>query len=997
MTGAAARVSRLEEMERKLAAVLFVDLVDSTRLVAASDPEVVRRRVNRFFETVSHCVERHGGIVEKFAGDAVLAAFGVPQAHEDDSLRAVRAALAVRRAIDELGLEARLGIEAGEVVVEDSESTFVTGEAVNLAARLQQAATPGEVLVGPTAYRLAAPSLVAEHAGPVEVKGLDGAVRAWRVTDVVDGPGRPLGPRAPLVGREAELELLENTVQRTLRDGRPHLFTIYGEPGVGKSRLAREFVTGLESAIVLSGRCLPYGEGITYWPLAEMVKAAAGISDDDPEEAAHEKLLVCCEQEAVADLLGLASGVLEAVEGERSREEIAWAAREWAETLASAMPVVLVFEDIHWAEEALLDLVEHLAEWVRDAPLMILCLARPELLDERPGWGGGRLRATAIELDPLPPEESEELLDVLLEQTALGDDCREDILATTEGNPLFVEETVRMLAEGGDGALGIPRTLQAIIAARIDRLPRGQKALLQRAAVVGRTFWLGALQALAPELESVEELLDDLLRRELVQREPRSTITGERAYRFKHVLIREVAYAGLPKSDRAGFHRGFADWLRERAGDELLEIRAYHLDQTVSLVSELDGGPSPELAREAAAALETAGKRALQRQANRAARKLLLRAVEIEPTLARRYRAAVAAWRLTDYPALAAEIEAVLEEARTSGERGVEGRALTALADVALTREADIERGREFAEAALAALPEDDVAGRFDALMMRGWIGWITGDLSDDNRFVEEALELAHGAGRKDLESQAAQQLADIYIARLEVDDAEPLVERALTLAEESANIVARGLALCSKGKLLTLRGELDAAWVALEDARSLFEEAGVAGTLARTLNGLAWNAWRRGDVDVADRLFRESIRILKPLEDRGTLCESERSLTQLLVQRGKLEEAERVALEARKTVGPNDESSRATTRMALGLVRAAQRRDDEAEELLREALDIALATDFSYVRYEVLQALAAFLRERDRVSEAEAFEQQASQWRGLVWGQPQLASADLR
>ncbi len=979
-------------MERKLATVLFVDLVESSSLLAATDPEVVRRRITSFFTDVSHCIERYGGTVEKFAGDAVMAAFGIPQAHEDDAERALRSALAVLERVREVGLEARIGIEAGEVVADEGDSTFATGEAVSLAARLQQAAAPNEVLVGPGAYRLAFRHIQFDSAGSRDLRGFGDGLPVWRALGVIED-AQPFGAlEAPFVGREHELDLLENTFDRAVRNNRAHLVTIFGDPGVGKSRIVHEFVAGLEGAVVLSGRALPYGEGITYWPLAEMVKAAAGISDDDPVDEAHEKLLVCCEDEAVADLIGLASGVLEAVEGERSQQEIAWAAREWAETLASAMPLVLVYEDIHWAEEPLLDLVEHLADWVREAPLLILCLARPELLDVRPGWGGGRLRGASIELDPLPPEESSELVDALLALSPVPEECRTDILNTTEGNPLFVEETVRMLAEGGDGRLGIPGTLQAIIAARIDRLPPDQKTLLQRASVVGRTFWGGALDALAPGLESVDELLDELLRREFVQREPRSTISGEKAYRFKHVLIREVAYGGLPKSDRAEHHRRFAYWLHHRVGDELLEIRAYHLDQTATLLGELDGAPPQELAAEAAAALEVAGKRALARQANRAARKLLLRSVELEPTLDRRYKAAVAAWRLNDYPALAAELDTILEEARASGERDVEGRALTALADVSLSRDADLDRGRELSEEALAVLPEDDAGGRFDALMMRGWIGWIRGDLADDKRFVKEALELARSAGRKDHESQAAQQLADIYLARLEVEQAAPLVERALELAEASGNIVARAAALASRGKLLSIQGEFAEAKTALQDARSLFEEAGVAQPLARSLNALGWLAWRAGDLEHADKLFRESIRILKPLEDRGTLCESERSLAQLLVQRGKLEEAERVALEARKTVGPQDESSRATTRIALGVVRAAQGRDDEAEKLLREALAIAVDTDFNFVRFEVLTALAAFLRERGRPQEAEPLEREAGEWSGFFWGQPESA-----
>ena len=385
-------------VERKLATVLFVDIVDSTQLVTGADPEVVRRRVAEFFDRVSHCVTVHGGIVEKFAGDAVLAAFGIPQAHEDDAERAARAALGMRNAIRELDLEVRIGIEAGEVVVDQADSTFATGEAVNLAARLQQAAMPGEILVGPTANRLARGRLVVEDAGPLELKGMGAAMRAWRVVSAVDGTH--VHVNAPLVGRETELELLQHTYERTLRDGRAHVFTIYGEPGVGKSRLAREFVDSVDGASVLKGRCLPYGESVTYWPLAEMIKSAVGITDDEPLEEAFEKLRACCEDDAVADLIGLASGLLEAVEGERSPQEIAWAAREVMSTLADVQPLILFFEDIHWAEEPMFDLIEHLADWVR-APLLILCLARPDLLDVRPGWGGGRVRSTAIELEPL--------------------------------------------------------------------------------------------------------------------------------------------------------------------------------------------------------------------------------------------------------------------------------------------------------------------------------------------------------------------------------------------------------------------------------------------------------------------------------------------------------------------------------------------------------------------------------------------------------------------
>ena len=691
-------------MERKLATVLFADLVGSTALVAGSDPEVVRRRVNQFFGRVSSSIEAHGGTVEKFAGDAVMSAFGIPRAHEDDAERALRAALEIRASVDDLGIECRIGVEAGEVVSEDSDSTFATGQAVNVAARLQQAAGPNEILVGRGAHRLAGHAIELEPVGERTLPGFSEPVPVWRAVSALERTGRPVGAlSAPLIGRAAELELLQNTFARTVRDRRAHLFTVYGEPGVGKSRLAREFVAGLEGARVLVGRCLPYGEGITYWPLAEMIKTAAGIADDDPVETAHEKLLASCGDEAVADLLGLVSGVLDAVDTDRSQQEIAWAVREWAEGLATAQPLLLAFEDIHWAEEPLLGVIEHLAAWVREAPLIILCLARPELLEVYPAWGGGRVRATAIELGALGREDAEELVDALLADAALSSDVRGDVLDKTEGNPLFVEETVRMLAEGAGGRLPIPDTVQALIAARIDGLPRTAKTLLQRGAVVGRIFWRGALAHLSTDVEDVDGILDDLLARDFLLRESRSSITGEQAFRFKHILIRETAYAGLTKSARAELHAGFAAWLHGRGAEELVEIRSYHLDHAATLLAELDGAAPPELAREAASALEAAGRLALAREANRSARKLLLRAVELEPTLERRFQAGRAAWRLDDIPAVSVEMERVRAGAHEAGDRRIEGRALIALGEVIAFRDSDNPRSRSWSRRARAA------------------------------------------------------------------------------------------------------------------------------------------------------------------------------------------------------------------------------------------------------------------------------------------------------
>ncbi len=960
-----------QTVERKLATVLFVDLVDSTQLVTGSDPEVVRRKVTEFFDRVSHCVTVHGGIVEKFAGDAVLAAFGIPQAHEDDAERAARAGLGMRDAVRELGLEARIGIEAGEVVVDQGDSTFATGEAVNLAARLQQVAKPGEILLGPTAHRLARGRLLVEDAGPLELKGMGAALRSWRVVGTLDT--RKVHITAPLVGRDTELELLENTYARTLRDGRAHLFTVYGEPGVGKSRLAREFVDSIEGASVLTGRCLPYGEGITYWPLAEMIKAATGISDDEPLEEAFEKLRACCEDDAVADLIGLAAGLLEAVEGERGAEEIAWAARAVMSTLGDVQPLVLFFEDIHWAEEPLLELIEHLADWVR-APLLILCLARPELLDVRPGWGGGRVRSTAIELEPLSEAESEALVAALVAELDEPLPMSKKLLDRTEGNPLFVEETIRMISETGDGDR-IPDTLQALIAARIDHLSADGKTLLQRAAVIGRIFWEGAVSHLMPG-DGVQTLLDDLLLRELVLREPRSSIHGERAFRFKHMLIREVAYSGLSKQSRAQQHRRFAEWLKERAGEELLEIRAYHLDQAALLLTELDGAPPDELRSEAAGALTAAGKRVLAREQYKSARRLLVRAVELEPTLKRRYHAARAVWRLGDLTAVAIEMEKVRAEAEREGDGPTEALALTALADAVLRQSGDTARAEQLIERALTLQEsETDADAHFDSLFVRASIGIGRGRMTEGLPYIEQAFSIALAAGRKDLQTIAAQALAQAHIVRLELDAAERLVDKALELSRESGSPRARGSARLTLGWLRRMRGDYDGAEEAYVEAHELFEEIGHATLLAASLARLSDVAARRGDLPLAEKRVREAIRLLGPLAQHAELAESQAELAIILAEQGKVDEAERLiaAAEEQAAAEPSRQYTLATARAAVSV---AQGREDDAEALYREALAITEELDFTALQAEAMRKLADFLSESGRLDEAAPYEE---------------------
>ena len=961
-------------MERKLATALFVDLVDSTALVASHDPEIARRRVTGFFERVKEHVDAYGGKVEKFAGDAVLAVFGVPVAHEDDAERAVRAAMAIVETGDG-ELPVRIGIEAGEVVVEDGDSTFATGEAINVAARLQQTADPGEILIGPTAAGLAA-GVVTEPLGERELKGFAAGVDVRRVVCTERPTGRPLNVVASYVGREEELELLANAFARAVRDHRAQLVTIFGDPGIGKSRLAREFFAGLERTTVLTGRSLPFGEGLAYRPLAEMVQAAAGISPDDSPEEAFDKLREACSSDAVADLLGLASGVLDTVSGGRRGQEIAWAAQEWAANLAEAQPLVLGFEDLHWAEEPLLDLVEHLADRIDDAPVLIVCLARPELLETRPGWGGGRRRAMGIDRGPRREDETEVLVDALVADSVLPPDVRQALLDKTEGNPLFVEETVRMLTERRDGvAVRIPDTVQALIASRIDRLPPDSRSVVRHGALVGRVFWQGAVAELDPTLD-VDAALSDLVDRQLLTREPISTISGETAFRFRHVLIRDVAYGGLGKGERARLHRAFAAWLQTRSTEELIEAQAYHLERAASLSAELDGLIPAELRAEAAEALERAGCRALDREAKRTARRLLLRAIELEPSLDRQLQAARAAWRLWELPAASVEMEDVRSRAKASGERTVEGLALTQLAEIVLNRNADVEEARTLGLEALELLADAPGDARSEALTLLSSVGWWQGDLESVERYTGEALEIAREAGRADLESLALSEVAAAHLARLQLTRADAVLDDAAALAVSSGSLSAAAWAARVRGSVNLRRGLFDEAEREFRTARGLFEEVGAASDAGRTqqLEGLA--VWQGGDPDRAEQIVREAVRTLLSLQERAKVIEAQRTLAELVLAKGHIEEAERWALSAVETVGMQDTMSRSNVRMVLGLVRAAQGRDDEAELLLRSAIDSLASTDYRNSEPEPLAAYARFLRDRGRGEEAAALEE---------------------
>ena len=584
---------------RKVVTVLFCDVTGSTALGERLDPKSLRRVMARYFEVAKDVVERHGGAVEKFIGDAVMAVFGVPAVHEDDALRAVRAAAELREALGDLNveledaygtrLELRTGVNTGEVVT-GTAKRLATGDAVNIAARLEQAAQPGEVVLGGETLRLVKDSVDVEPLEPLDLKGKTEPVLAFRLLAVLPGDSASRRQTVGMVGRERQRRLLNEAFANTVGGRSCHLFTVLGTAGVGKSRLVAEFLERLDGATVIGGRCLSYGEGISYWPVTAAVKELLGTM---PGERLAELGLDPATARALEPILGqqtLAS----------SPEEIAWAVRKLFEAAAAERPLVVVFDDVHWGEPVFLDLVEHVADFSRNASILLLCMARPELLDRSSAWGGGKLNATNVLLEPLAPDETEQLIDRLLSGQRIDESLCERILENAAGNPLFVGEMVAMLAERGDGngssEVVVPPTIQALLASRLDQLDDAERGVLERGSVEGQVFHRGAVIALAPEERQVDGRLMTLVRKDLVRPE-QSMLAGDDAYRFRHLLIRDAAYEALPKATRAKLHERFADWLEDHAAElvELDEIVGYHLEQAYNYRAEL--GPLDETAR----------------------------------------------------------------------------------------------------------------------------------------------------------------------------------------------------------------------------------------------------------------------------------------------------------------------------------------------------------------------------------------------------------------
>ena len=818
--------SRPRPATRKTVTVLFCDLTGYTELGERLDPESLRGLMARWFNAMRVPVDRHGGTVEKFIGDALMAVFGVPHVHEDDALRAVRAAVEMREQLAELNvelamqrrpLEIRIGIMSGEVFTSDDATTLVTGDAVNTAKRLEEAAQPGEILIGSTTRRLVANATELEPAEPVAAKGKRTPVEAWRVHGTIAGAA-PFARRldAPLVGRTRDLAFLRDELAAAERDRSCRLVTILGAAGIGKSRLAAEFLSeAKERTTIIRARCLAYGDGITFLPLAELVRSAGG------EEAIRRAVATEPDGALIIERVG---GTLDPGVMPTSSEETFWAVRRMFESFGRDRPLIVCVEDVHWAEPTFLDLLEYVGGWSRDAPIMLLFLARPDLLEARPHWPGA-----SVTLEPLTSSESERLLDELGAEWPLSSDARARVSDAAEGNPLYLEQMVAMLAEGKSADL--PPTIQALLAARLDRLEPSERALLERAAVVGKEFWRGAVAELSPEDErpNVSSILLSLVRKELLRPE-RSTVVGEDGFRFRHALIRDATYGAMPKAARADLHETFVPWLERHHGED--ELVGYHLEQAYWYRVDL-GRRDVAIASRAGELLGSSGVRAGARGDAAAAMTLLRRALALLPPqhalrLELMRELSIALWLDGDVDAAELALSESIDAARAAGDTRLEwyGR-LDRAARSAATRGAT-EALVTTAEHAVEVFEKlgDDLG------LARAWrrLGLAA---HTERRFADaaEAFERALGHAEASADEQERARSADALCTALLFGPArvEEAVERAERIvASAGSNAVLRAHVTTSLAGLLAMRGDIDRARELCAEAGVVYEELGL-------------------------------------------------------------------------------------------------------------------------------------------------------------------------
>jgi class 3 adenylate cyclase/tetratricopeptide (TPR) repeat protein len=975
---------------RKVVTVVFVDIADSTALGERLDPERLRIVMGSYFAAAKDVIERHGGTVEKFIGDAVMAVFGIPTLHEDDALRAVRAANELGPALATLNeklterfgvqIAIRVGVNTGQVMAEDSIDghNFVTGDAVNVAARLQQVAPPDAVVLGPQTYSLVQHAVDAEQLDPLELKGKSENVDAYRLVDVKQGAESHIRRgQSALVGRQRQLRQLAQAFEAATEDGSCQLFTVLGTPGVGKSRLIEEFLNSVkDDATVTLGRCLPYGDGITLWPIAQAIRGLAGVAESDFADSAVEVLnqLTVGQSDVLApgfgdderDVAGIRS-VLGLGTDAPSTDSIPVAIRHLFEHVARKRPLVLVFDDIHWAEAAFLDIIEHLTDWSR-APVLLICMARPDLLDTRPGWGGGKLNAAVALLEPLNQDQSRELL-TNLTQDVVSDETRDRILSASEGNPLFVEEMAAMLLEGGSSANGadevaIPASLQLLLAARLDQLALPERRAMARASVVGKAFERSAVAALTPDVDQDEipTHLRGLARRDLIRIDP----MDEDAYMFRHMLIRDAAYDSLPKQERAELHERFASWLESEVASlasGFEEIVGYHLEQAYQFGAEL-GSDRPDLAQRASDLLGRAGERARRRRDLTAAASLLLRAGQLRPGRDRDkcillLGSASCLARSGHFDEMDEIIAAALAIADENDDELVRARAdviaiMTIRSDRLPIEEsiAQLKRGIEVLER------ESDAKGLAEAwdevASQNNYLGRHAEMMAAETNAIHFAREAADPV--LELEIQVNQLLYGLW-GLTTTSELEKGLEEMWPRKDEnlSASLQAHQIRACC----FSFRGMFEEARADVDAARAVIDEAGsrlwvAFGTTTQVTMVLA-----RFDLEISLDRTREAYEILTELGEAGARGSVAGDLADLIIRsQGDLDEALELAREA-IVLGGDDDVDALSKGLAVEAEIRALRGDQEALTFAKKAVDVIAATDYLWRAGQIYEQAA--------------------------------------
>ena len=928
--------------QRKVVTVLFCDVAGSTALGESLDAEALRGLLARYFERMKSIVERHGGIVEKFIGDAVMAVFGVPAVHEDDAVRALQAAAEMQLALPELGIEGRIGVCSGEVVT-GTEERLATGDVVNIAARLQQAAQPGETLLGEATLLLARDAVDVDAVAPLPLKGKREPVPAWRLV-AVSTVAAERRFDSPLIGRERELGALAEAWERACGGPGCDLVTVVGAAGVGKSRLAAEFLATADATVV-RGRCLSYGEGITYWPVVEVLKQL---------EAQRSQLEL---DPVAADALGALLGQ----GGTSSTDEIAWAFRKLLEAVAAERPMVVVFDDIQWGEDIFLDLLEHVAFLSTGAPILLLCMARPELLERRGGWSG------VTRLQPLSPEEAGLLMEARIGEQELGADVRERILGAAGGNPLFVEEMAAMVQASDGSELEVPPTLQALLTARLDQLDRPERSVLERGAVEGEVFHHGVVQALTPEESRLTAQLTALVRKELI-RPDQPLFAGEDAFRFRHLLMRDAAYEGLPKGERAELHEQFADWLAEHGVElvELDELLGYHLEQSYGYRQEL--GQPDERARALAARagdrLQAAGRRAIERQDFWAGLALLERAADLLPDERRdgRFEVELSWSRFQTGQGAEAVLSGLAEAAERAAAVGNRVAELGLRLDRASYElvfeptEGAAERLRELLDEALPVLQASgDEWGLAMACGTLVLAAEVQGSLADMASAAERAVEHARRADYHLLINWGETQLVYAQLA------GPTAVEECLRWLDEHPELERRSV-LPQRDRLLAMLGRFD-------EARRLLAEAADRAAELGVVRFQTYLAVRRFEVAMleddpvrAEMAARETLERAETTAEFGNFMWFCCNLAQALLELGRDDEAEQWLDRARESTPSEEPLPQMLSRRVRGKLLARRGEFEEGERLAREAVALGEETDMLNAQAGALIDLAEVL-----------------------------------